>query len=168
MLNARITDFFSIDLGTIIPTLLNTIILFLILKHFLFGRVNKVLEDRKSAVAKTYGDADAALENAQKLETEYSQKLEKAKEESAEILKNAAKKAQQRSDEIIDEAKSEASAIMAKAGSEIEREKKRALNQVKDEITDIAYNMAAKVVGREVSEADSDRLIEEFIDNVGK
>ena len=168
MLNARITDFFSIDLGTIIPTLLNTIILFLILKHFLFGRVNKVLEDRKIAVAKTYGDADAALENAQKLETEYSQKLEKAKEESAEILKNAAKKAQQRSDEIIDEAKSEASAIMAKAGSEIEREKKRALNQVKDEITDIAYNMASKVVGREVSEADSDRLIEEFIDNVGK
>ena len=41
-------DFLSIDAGSLIFTLLNTIILFLIIKHFLFGRVNKVLEEKRN------------------------------------------------------------------------------------------------------------------------
>ena len=40
-------------------------------------------------------------------EEEYSEKLALAKEESAEIVKNATKKAQSRSDEIISDAKNE-------------------------------------------------------------
>ena len=39
-----VTEFLSIDLTTIIATLLNTLILFLVLKHFLFDKVNKVIE----------------------------------------------------------------------------------------------------------------------------
>ena len=45
-----VTEFLSIDLTTIIATLLNTLILFLVLKHFLFDKVNKVIEDRKNDV----------------------------------------------------------------------------------------------------------------------
>ncbi len=91
-------DFFSIDLTTIVCTIINTLILFLVIKHFLFDKVNAVLESRKTEVAKTYEDADAALSNAKRLETEYSEKLSAAKEESAEIVKNATKKAQSRSE----------------------------------------------------------------------
>ena len=57
--------------------------------------------------------------------------MEGAKEESAEMIKAASKKAQQRSDEIISDAKSEASAILAKAGEDVEREKKRAQNELR-------------------------------------
>ena len=39
-----VTEFLSIDLTTIIATLLNTLILFLVLKHFLFDKVNKVID----------------------------------------------------------------------------------------------------------------------------
>ena len=35
-----VTEFLSIDLTTIIATLLNTLILFLVLKHFLFDKVS--------------------------------------------------------------------------------------------------------------------------------
>ena len=45
-----VTEFLSIDLTTIIATLLNTLILFLVLRHFLFDKVNKVIEDRKNDV----------------------------------------------------------------------------------------------------------------------
>lgn len=47
-----VTEFLSIDLTTIIATLLNTLILFLVLKHFLFDKVNKVIEDRKMMLRK--------------------------------------------------------------------------------------------------------------------
>ena len=87
-------DFFSIELTTIIGTIINTLILFLVLRHFLFDKVNAVLDSRKNEVANTYKEADAALTNAKQLESEYTEKLSAAKEESAEIVKNATKKAQ--------------------------------------------------------------------------
>lgn len=161
-------DFLTIDKGTLIGNLLNTLILFLILRHFLFGRVNKVLEERKNYIKAAYDDADKAKESALALEADYTKKLTAAKEESAEIIKNATKKAQSRSDEIIFTAKDEATGIITKANSDIEREKKRAVNQIKDEISDIAIAVASKVVEKEITSADNDRLIENFISNVGE
>ena len=152
-----VTEFLSIDLTTIIATFLNTLILFLVLKHFLFDKVNKVIEDRKNDVKETYRQADEAKENAEKLEAEYTSRLEGAKEESAQIIQTATRKAQQRSDEIISE-----------ASREIEREKKIAVNQIKNEITDIAFSAAAAVVEKDMTGEDNERLIEKFIDNVGE
>lgn len=161
-------DFLTIDTGTIIGTLLNTFILFLVLRHFLFGRVNKVLEDRQKYVETQYNDADKAKESALAIEADYTQKLLNAKEESAEIIKNATKKAQSRSDEIIFSAKNEATGIINKANEDIEREKKRAINQIKDEISEIAIAVASKVVEKEITADDNNKLIEEFIANVGE
>ena len=84
------------------------------------------------------------------------------------IITEATKKAQVRSDEIIAEARSEASSIMDKAYVEIEREKKKAVNEIKDEITDIAFEAAKLVVEKEINQQDNERLIEEFINNVGE
>ena len=161
-------DFFSIEPSTVIGVLLNTLILFLIFKRFLFAPVNKIIEERKAQVSKTYEDADAALEKAKSMENKYAEKLSLAKEESAEIVKAASRKAQLRSDEIIAQAKSEAQGIVTKANADIERERKRAVNQIKDEISDIAVNIAGKVIGKEVSsDEEQERLIDEFIGGLG-
>ena len=161
-------EFFSIELTSIIGTLINTLILFLVIKHFLFDKVNAILEARKNEVEKTYEDADEALKNAKELETEYTEKLAGAKEESAEIIRNATKKAQLRSDEIIGEAKNEAHGIMTKASSDMVKEKKRAVNQIKDEISDIAVSIAEKVVSKEIDPKTHEELIESFIDGIGE
>lgn len=160
-------EFFSIDLTTILGTIINTLILFLVLRHFLFDKVNAVLDSRKNEVAKTYEDADAALSNAKQLESEYTEKLSAAKEESAEIVKNATKKAQFRSEEIIAEAKDEARGIVDKANADIEKEKKRAVNQIKDEISDMALSIASRVVSKEIDGKTHEKLIESFIDEIG-
>ncbi len=160
-------DFLSFTPTTIIGTLLNALILFLIIKHFLFDKVNAVLEERKNAVAKTYEEADAALNSAKSMEVEYTEKLSAAKEESAEIVKNATKKAQVRYDEIVSEAKDDAHGIMEKANADIEKEKKRAVNQIKDEISDIAMSIAEKVVVKELDAKSHEKLIEDFINEIG-
>lgn len=168
ILAGNTTDFLTIDLTTILGTLLNTLILFLVLKHFLFNKVNKIIESRKEEVAKTYSDADEANKHAKEMEEEYKLKLANAKERSAEIVSDATKRAQIRSDEIISEAKNEAKGIMDNAHDEIEREKKRAVNQIKDEITDIVFDAASTVIEKEISKEDNERLIEDFINNVGE
>ena len=161
-------EFFSIDPSSIIGTLLNTLILFLVIKHFLFDKVNAVLEARKNEVEKTYSDADSALKNAKELESEYTEKLSGAKEESAEIIRNATRKAQTRSDEIIEDAKNEAHGILDKANADIEKEKKRAVNQIKDESSDIAMSIAEKVVSKEIDPKTHEKLVEDFISNIGE
>lgn len=168
ILAGKVTDFLTIDPTTILGTLLNTLLLFLVVKFFLFDKIQKVIESRKEDIQKTYDEADEANSNAKKMEAEYEEKLLHAKEQSAEILNNATKKAQTRSDEIISDAKNEARGIVEKAHNEIEREKKRAVNQIKDEITDIAFSVASKVVEKEITPDDNDKLISDFIDNVGE
>ena len=163
-----ITEFMSIDLTTIIATLLNTLILFLVLKHFLFDKVNKVIDDRQKEIQESYDRADEAEKNAQKLEADYNEKIGQAKEESAEIIRDATKKAQVRADEIIDEARVEAKGIRTNAENEIEREKKIAVNAIKDEISQIAFSAAAAVVEKDLTSEDNERLIEKFIDDVGE
>lgn len=161
-------EFFSITPSTIIGNLINTFILFFLFRKFLFGPVNKIIDERKAQVTKTYEDADAALEKAKGMESEYEQKLAAAKEESAEMIRAASKKAQNRSDEIIAAAKSEANALMNKAEADIEKERKRAVNQIKDEISDIAVSIAGKIIAKEVSaDSEQDRLIDEFINDIG-
>lgn len=168
MVLAKVTDFLSIDPTSIVLVLCNTLILFLILKHFLFDKVNKVMEDRQNDIEGSYKRADEAEEKAQRLAAEYNEKLSAAKEESAELVKAATQKAQLRSDEIISDAKTEAKGIIDNANAEIEREKKIAVNQIKDEITEIALSAASAVVEKNISSDDNERLIESFIDSVGE
>lgn len=159
--------FLSIDVGSLLFTLANTLILFLLLKHFLFGRVNAVLEARQQEVADTYRKADDAVEHANQMEAEYTSLMENAKTESAELIKAATKKAQSRSDELLQQAKAEANAVQQQASSEIEQEKKRAKSQLRGEISDLAVLVAEKIVERDIQSADQERLINDFIDNVG-
>jgi F-type H+-transporting ATPase subunit b len=51
---------------------------------------------------------------------------------------------------------------------EIAQEKKKAVNEVKGEIGDMAVEIAAKVIEREINEKDHEKLIDEFISNVGE
>ena len=159
--------FFSIDTGTILFTLINLLILFFGLKHFLFKPVNAVLEKRQEAVDRSLKEAEAAKAQAEASQAEYEQKLAAAKEESAEMLRNATRKAQQRSDEIVAAAKADAAAIMQQNEQELEREKRRAESQLRGEVSGLAVLVAEKVVGREINQADHERLINEFIDSVG-
>ncbi len=161
-------EFFSIDPASIVGTILNTLILFLVIKHFLFDKVNAVLEARKDEVAKTYEDADSTLRNAKRLENEYTERLSEAREESADIIRNAQRTAQKRSDEIIDSAKDEAHGIVTRANADIEKEKKRAVNQIKDEISGIAISIAEKVVAKEIDPKTHEKLVEDFINEIGE
>ena len=57
--------------------------------------------------------------------------------------------------------------MRAKAAADIAREKKKAINDAKNEISGMAMAIAEKVVERQLSSADQDRLISSFIDGLG-
>lgn len=158
-------SFVSID-WTLIFQWGNLLILYLIIKKFLFAPIQKMIADRENEVKNLLDTAEQAKQDALAMKEEYTQHLENAKDEANEILKNANKKAVLRSEEIIRDAQEKAGAIMAKADVQIEMERKRAFEEVKQDISDIALLAASKVVERELSPEEHQRLISEFIDQV--
>ena len=159
--------FLSIDTGTILFTLINLAILVFGLKHFLFRPVNDILAKRQTEVDRSLNEAEAAKAEAEAAKAEYAEKLTAVKEESAEMLRKAARRAQERSDEIVAAAKAEVAAVMQQNEAELEREKRRAASELRAEVSGLAVMVAEKVVGREINPADHARLIDEFIDSVG-
>ena len=148
-------------------TLANTIALFLVMKKFLFQPVMQVIEDRQQEIDTMYADADNAKESALALEAEYKEKLSQATQTGERIVKEATARGLSRQEEILRQANEEADAIRTKAEADIAREKKKALNDAKDELADLAVDIAGKVVGHSLSNADQSALVERFIEELG-
>ena len=161
-------DIISINLWQILISLANLLIIFLILKRFLFKPVQNVMAARQQQVDKMYGDAEEDRSAASDMKKEYEARLATAREEADGIVKNAVQTAQRKGDAILAEASTQASRMKQKAEEEISMERKQMLMDVRSEISDIAVSIASKVVEREVQKKDHDGFVDEFIRNVGE
>lgn len=160
--------FISFNTWTALITLLNTVTMFLVLKHFLFQPVMKIIKDRQDEIDGLYADANDAKASAAELKEQYEQKLLSAAETGEQMVKAAVERGRQREEEIIDQANQEAAAIMDKASAAIAQEKKKAINDAKNEISDMAMAIAEKVVGRQLNHQDQSKLVDEFIEELGE
>ena len=161
-------EFLNINFFTALFTLINTVVLFLVLKHFLFKPVMKMIQDRQLEIDGMYADAGKAKKEAQQMESEYRQKLEESVQTGERLVKEAVARGQSREEEIIRQANAQADAIRAKASADIAQEKKKAINDAKNEISDLAMAIAGKVVGRALNEADQAALVDRFIEELGE
>lgn len=160
-------DFLTIDVGTILFTLINTCLIFLAFKLILFKRVDAILEQRQQEVANTYQSADDALASANSNKEKYAQAIANAKEEASGILSRAEKQAQKQGESLIEKAREEAQAVREKASLETEREKILARQELQGEISDLAIELAQKIIEKEIDPKDHERLIDDFLQKLG-
>lgn len=159
--------FVGVNFWTALFILLNTLIILFVATKYLFGPVMKIITDRQKEIDDLYADAGAAKENALAMETEYRQKLAVAAQTSEQMIQEAVARGQKREEDILLQANRQAQALMEKANADIRQEKKKAINDAKNEISDLAMAIAAKVVDRELSPQDHQRLVNQFIDQLG-
>ena len=160
-------DIISVNIWQIIISLANLLIMFLILKRFLFKPVQKVFDTRKEEVDTMYAQANESRSQAEDMKREYETRLAAAREEADGLVRSAVQTAQKRSDAIVAEASSQASHLKQKASEEIAQERRQMLQDVRGEISDIAVSIASKVVEREINAQDHQDFVDDFIRNVG-
>ena len=100
-MNLGTLDLVSIVPWEIITQLINLLLLFLLLKHFLFKPVQNILNARQAEIDKSYADAETAQTRAEELRDEYEKRISDAKAEAADIAKAASRKAQAHYDEVV-------------------------------------------------------------------
>ena len=163
----QVQDLVGIVPWTFIAQIANLFIQVLLIKRFLFKPVNEILKKRKEMADAEIQDAVKAKDEANAMKAEYEQNMQDAKNKANEILVSAQKTAAIQSEEMLKEATAQAAALKAKAESDIAQEKRKAVNEIKGEIGGMAMEIAGKVIEREICEEDHEKLIDEFISNVG-
>lgn len=161
-------EIISINIWSIVISLANLVILFLILKKFLYKRVKKALAKRQETLENQYSQAEADRAAAAEERAHWEQKMETAEEEADRIIKEASGDADNRSRRIVAEARDKADDIVRQAELEAERELKKAEAEVKQEIIDVSAVLAGKMLSREVDPRDHKEMIDSFIDSIGE
>ena len=166
LLETQQLEIISVNIWSILISLANLVIIFLLLKKLLFKPVKKTLAARQAQVDKIYDDAAAAKQTAEADRAEYEQKLADVKAEAEEILTDARERADRMSEEIIGDAKDKAQAKLERAEEEIAQEKKKAMTELKNDVSALSVDIAEKLLGREIDEKDHAELIDKFISEV--
>ena len=161
-------DVISVNLWQIIISLANHVIIFLIIKKFLFKPVKNVLAKRQGEIDKQYEKAAMAEKSAEENKDAWEKKMQSAKNEAEEIIKDATSAAENRGDKIIAEASQKAEAIVRRAEKEAELEYKKSEEKIKQEIVGVSAAIAEKILDREIKEEDHRDFVESFIESIGE
>ena len=152
----------SLDLN-LVWTMNNLVVLYLLLRHFLFKPVMGIMEKRRQIIEDGLKNAQDAQDNAMKMKAEYEDALRGAKQESAQIIENARSAAKNEYDRIVGEAGDKAGNIIESAKETVRIEREQTMKELQGEIAGLAVAFAAKIVGRT---ADED-LYDQFLKEVG-
>ena len=163
----EVQQFVSLAPWTIIFQICNLLILVALMKKFLFKPVQNILNKRQQEIDGIYAAADADRSSVAEMKEEYTRRMSSAREEADRLVRTAVDEANRKGDEIVDVANQQAANIKRKAESEIAQERLKAYTELKRDISGMAVDIAEKMVGREINEADQAELVDDFIRNAG-
>ncbi|MBQ7688945.1 MAG: ATP synthase F0 subunit B [Clostridia bacterium] len=156
-------DLISKDMiADLIINILNILILFFLTKALLYKPVKKFLDVRKTRLAEEKQAALDAEASAQARKAEYDALLADAEASKAALLQEAEANAQEKARQILAEAKQKAEETAQNAAAAAVHEREKMLSDARDEIADLALEISAKIIGREVTDADNLAIAKRF------
>lgn len=151
----------------IIWVFVNLLILFLLMKKFLFGPITKMLDDRAKSVADTLDQADERLADAEKQKAEYTQQLADARGEASRIIEEARKRADLTYSRRMNEAEKDIQRLNEQAARQREADREAMLKSAKQQIAALVLLTTAKV-SQHAMNADADRtMLDSFLNEAG-
>lgn len=163
---AATQDVISFNLWQMLISLCNLLIIFLILKKFLYKPVRKMLAKRQKDLDDTVKETEDAKADAEADARQWAEKLSHADEESDRRIRTATDLAKSESEKILANAKADADQMVKSAKDQIALEQRAADQQMKKEIADLSTALAEKMLEREIDPKDHDRLIQSFLEDL--
>ena len=123
-------------------TLLNLVVLYVAMRHFLIGPIQNVLAARKEMIDKQFATAQSKEDEAMQLKQRYDGLLENAKEESKQIVEESRTRAGKEYEERVQKAERQANRILEKAKQDVENEREQAMEAMQKQIAGVAMAAA--------------------------
>ena len=156
----------QVDPGLFIWTIVTFLVLLTLLAKFAWGPLLQALESRQSLIRKSLDDAQQAKQDLERLNVEAAQIIQKARVDADAIIAQSRSDGDRLREELRQKARTEADRIVKGAERQIQLETSRALDQIRHEAVELSVMIASKILQRNVSKADNERLIDEAITQV--
>ena len=156
----------NINFWNIAFTIINILVLYLFLKHFLMKPVMAILEERKQMVEKELDEAAVSSRDADLLKKKYELSLENAKAEADDIVTKV--RASEEYDRILKKADADAVKKADEAKKVIELEREKALNDLQASVTGLAMTAAAKLLSEQRSPENDRKRYQAFLASAGE
>ncbi len=151
------------DADLAVWSLITFVVFLFVLKKFAWGPLIEGLDRRETGVLDNIAAAEAARIKAEKMLAEHAAKLDKVQDEVREIIAEARRDAEHTRAEIVATAQKEAEATRVRAVQDIERARDQALDDLFDHMGRCVREATETVIGRSLTGADNERLIEEAL-----
>ena len=149
--------------GLMIWTLICFGITFFVLRKWIFGPVQKAIDNRRERIRQAIEEADNARAEARKLLEEHRAMLQSARGDAEQILAEARRVAESQRERMKEELEVERQRRLEDTTKQIEAETRRALEQIRAEVADLTLIATSKVTGKVLTDDDHRRLIDDAI-----
>jgi F-type H+-transporting ATPase subunit b len=137
------------------------LVLLAILWKFAWGPIVAGLEKREQRIADNIAAAERANEQAKQVLADYEKKLAAAADQVRAMMEEARKEAEQVKLDIVAEAKEAAKVEFDRSKRELQRATDAAVKELSERATNLAVDLAGKIVRAQLSHADHARLVQE-------
>jgi F-type H+-transporting ATPase subunit b len=154
------------DPGLFIWTIVTFLVLLTLLAKFAWRPLLQALDTRQESIRKSLDDARQAKQDLERLHQESAQIIRQARVEADGIITRSRADAERLREEMKQKARAEADTIVKSAERQIQLETTRALQQIRTEAVDLSVMIASKIIQRNLSKEDNERLIDEALRQV--
>ena len=149
------------DPGLFIWTILTFVVLVALLAKFAWGPLLGALDSRQAMITKSLDDAQKAKQELERLQQESTRIVNEARVEAEAIVSRSRSDAEVLREEIKQKSRAEAAAIVKNAEKQIQQETAQAIQQIRHEAVELSVAIASKLLQKNVTRADNERLIED-------
>ncbi len=146
-------------------TVINLLAAYLILKHFLFKPILRMLRKRRQLISDELAQAEETLDKAKEKMSQAEERLDGTTREASVILAEARSQAERQSELQLTDARQSAAGLVTRAETEVNRMRITMLNDVRNEVADLSVAIASKVIGQAMDERRQRELVEKFLDD---
>ena len=157
---------FAGDIGNALWTLVIFAFVVFILGKFAWGPILNTLQARETFIREALETAKRDRDEAELRRKEYEDRLAQARAEASAIVDEGRRDAAAVKHRIEEDARAEADKMIERAKREIQIATESATKELYQLSTRLATDMAGKVIGRELSTQDHERLIAEALDGM--
>lgn len=158
----------SFNPGFAIWVLISMVVFILVMMKYAVPPIMKALEEREQKIKDSLESAERALAKAELVSKENEKALREAEIKAQQIRKEALEQAELIRAERLNKSKEEAAQIIEQARQSIEQEKKQALQELRGEVARLAVQAASVIIDAELDKEKNNKLVDNFLSDLPK
>ena len=148
--------------------LLMFLALFFVLAKFVWPKILEGLQAREQKIGDDLRSAEQAHAEASALKKDFEQKIAEAHAESRKLLDEARADAETLRVKLKADTEAEMTSLRQRASEDIDQARKQALTDLHGHAVELATLVAGKVIGRQIQDVDTQRLVDESLEQLNR